>query len=132
MLKKSHSLTRRENQIMDVLHRVEKASARDVLEALPNPPSYSTVRALLARMVQRNLLTFESEGKQYFYRPVVPKAQARLQATRHLVDTFFARSPVKAASALLGLEDQKISKDDIDELKSLLNRLESRHGGDDL
>ncbi len=112
---------------MDVLHRVENASARDVLDALPNPPSYSTVRALLARMVQRNLLTFHNEGKQYVYRPVESRAQARLQAARHLVDTFFARSPVKAASALLGLEDQQISSDDIDELKTLLNQLESRH-----
>ncbi|MEM7708448.1 MAG: BlaI/MecI/CopY family transcriptional regulator [Pseudomonadota bacterium] len=127
MLKNSHQLTRRERQIMDVLHRLENASARDVLDALPNPPSYSTVRALLARMVQRNLLTFHSEGKQYVYRPVEPRAQARLQATQHLVDTFFARSPVKAASALLGLEEQQITSDDIDELKALLNRLESRH-----
>lgn len=111
---------------MDILHQRRRASARQVLEALPNPPSYSTVRALLARMLVRKLITCQSRGKRYVYEPAVPPAQARLQATQHLVDTFFDQSPVKAASAMLGLQDQKISTDDLDELKNLLSRLEQK------
>ena|SRR5262245_50271850 len=104
----SDALSRRERQIMDVLHRRGQASAAEVLQELPDPPTYSAVRALLRVLVQKGRAEHTSLGRTYIYRPTTSPAAARRHALNHVVDTFFGGSVGEAAAALLDLSNGKI------------------------
>ena len=101
-------LSRRERQIMDVLHRRGQASAAEVLRELPDPPTYSAVRALLRVLEQKGRVIHTELGRTYIYRPTTSPAAARRAALRHLVSTFFGGSVAEAAAALLDLPPQKL------------------------
>ena len=58
-------LSRRERQIMDVLIAKREASAKAVQEALPNPPGYSAVRALIAKLVEKGQVEYRQEGAKH-------------------------------------------------------------------
>ena len=107
---------RRERQIIEVVYRLGRASVSDVLEALPNPPTYSTVRAMLGKLVGKGLLTQEVDGPRYLYRPAVPAERARKTAMRQLVDTFFDGSVDRAVVALANLSDADLDPDRLDAL----------------
>jgi len=112
----SHSLSRRERQIMDVLHRLQKATAAAVQEELPAPPSYSAVRALLRILEDKGHVRHIVDGPRYVYEPVAAREVERESAMRHLVRTFFDGSTQDAVVALLDTADQKLSKRQLDEL----------------
>src|ERR671939_2136139 len=113
-------LGRRERQLMDVVYRLGKASAAEVRAELPDPPSYSAVRAMLRLLEEKGLLTHEQDGLRYVYRPTVAREQARRSALRHLVKTFFGGSPAQAAAALLEMSDAKLSAEDRARLAKLV------------
>ena len=91
----------RERQILDVLHRMGEASVGDVESALPDAPSYSTVRTLLRVMEKKGLVVHVERGRAYVYRPATPTREARRSALKHLVATFFKGSIEDAAMALV-------------------------------
>ena len=93
-------LSRRERQIMDIVYELDQASVADVLERLPDPPSYSAVRAMLRLLEEKGHLTHEQQGARYVYRPTVSRERARRSALRHLVRTFFEGSTEGAVAAL--------------------------------
>src|SRR5262245_32001866 len=109
MTSEPQRLSRRERQILDVLHRVNTASAAEVRSALDDPPTYSTVRTLLRVMEEKGLVTRGERGRAYVYSPATPVHIARRWALRHLVSTFFGGSVEDAAVALLGLESARAS-----------------------
>ncbi|MCP5119096.1 MAG: BlaI/MecI/CopY family transcriptional regulator, partial [bacterium] len=82
-------LSRRERQIMDILHARGKAAAAEIREHLPNKPSYSTVRALLRILEDKGHVTHDQDGLRYVFRPTVSTGRAKRSALRHLVKTFF-------------------------------------------
>ena len=82
-------LSRREREILDVLYQTEEASAQQVMELMPDPPSYSSVRALLARMIEKELVTHRQEGAKYLYQPAQARAQAQSSALSRMLKTFF-------------------------------------------
>jgi predicted transcriptional regulator len=94
-------LSRRERQIMDVVYRLGRASVSDVHGALPDAPSYSAVRALMAVLTEKGHLLHEPDGRRYLYRPTVPARDARTSALERVVSTFFDGSPLQAALALV-------------------------------
>jgi predicted transcriptional regulator len=94
-------LTRRERQIMDVLHRRGHATAQEVLEALADPPSYSAVRAVLRLLEERGHVTHVPDGRRYIFAPVTSRSDARDAALTHLVTTYFEGSAEAAIRALL-------------------------------
>lgn len=112
----SHSLSRRERQIMDVLHRLQRATAASVQTELPSPPSYSAVRALLRILEDKGHVRHIVEGPRYVYEPVAALEAERESAIRHLVRTFFDGSTQDAVVALLDTADQKLSRRQLDEL----------------
>ena len=114
-------LSRRERQIMDVLYRHPKATAAEVLAALPEPPGYSAVRAMLAKLERKGHVIHEREGQRYLYSPTVPAAKARDSAIFRLVDTFFAGSMAQAASKLLGQSVDQMTDEDLDKLSDLID-----------
>ena len=104
-------MSRRERQILDVLHRRGPSSAADVQKDLPDAPSYSAIRALLRVMEEKGLITHTESGRTYVYRPAASTRAARRGALRHLVTTFFGGSVEEAAAALLDLEGGTLDDD---------------------
>jgi predicted transcriptional regulator len=120
-------LSRRERQIMDVLYRKGSASAAEVLENMPNPPSYSAVRALLRILEQKGHVRHEESEGRYVFMPTVTRDKAKRSAVRHLVQTFFDGSPEEAVAALLDTSSSKLSDEELDRLQELIDK--ARKGG---
>ena len=121
-------LTKRERQIMDVLYRLGRGTAGEILDALPGAPSYSTVRTQLRVLENKGHVRHEELGLRYVYTPTVPRHAARKSALKHLVDTFFDGSSAKVVAALLGGDGARISDDELQRIAELVNhaRKESR------
>ena len=124
---KLKALARRERQIMDILYKLERATVGQVLAALPDRPSYSTVRAQLRVLEEKGHIHHEENGLRYVYFPAVPRDVARRSALRHLVETFFDGSTEKVVTALLGGEVSRISSEELERLAQIIskNRKES-------
>jgi predicted transcriptional regulator len=120
MSRQATGLTRREREIMDILHRRGRATAHEVLEDLPDQPSYSTVRALLRILEERGHVRHVTEEQRYVYRPAVPQANARRSALAHLVDTFFAGSVEETVTTLVESSKTKMSREELDRLSDLI------------
>jgi BlaI family penicillinase repressor len=110
------SLSRRERQIMDVLHRLQRAAAAQVQLEMPDPPSYSAVRAHLRILEEKGHVRHIVDGPRYLFEPTVEREQERTSAMRHLVRTFFDGSTEDAMVALLDASDTKLSKKQKDDL----------------
>ncbi|MBV1859715.1 MAG: BlaI/MecI/CopY family transcriptional regulator [Nannocystaceae bacterium] len=113
-------LSRRERQIMDVVYRHEQVSAGEVREAMPEPPSYSAVRALLRILEEKGHLTHETEGMRYVYRATRDRRSASRAALKHVVQTFFEGSAARAAAALLQGNRKPVSGDELEALQNLI------------
>jgi len=113
-------LSRRERQIMDVVYRLGKATVTDVLERLPDPPSYSAVRALMRILEEKGHLSHEQDGPRYVYLPTVPRDAAQASALSHMVRTFFGGSAEAAVAALLDLPEHGMSEGELSRLSRLI------------
>jgi predicted transcriptional regulator len=118
----AHTLSRRERQIMDVVYARGEASAADVHADLPDPPSYSAVRALLAILVAKGHLRHRSEQGRYIYAPTRRRAQVGRSALRRVLDTFFEGSLEKAVAALLNGSDTRLSPEELQRLGQLIQQ----------
>lgn len=114
-------LSRRERQIMDVLYERGSATAAEVLEGLPDPPSYSAVRAALRILEEKGHIRHERAGQKYVFSPVVPRRQAQKKATQRLVRTFFDGSRAQAVAALLGDADG-LDAEELDRIAALIEQ----------
>ena len=121
-------LTKRERQIMDALYRLGRATAAEIMDAVPSAPGNSTVRTQLRVLETKGHVKHEEQGLRYVYMPTVPRHSARKSALKHLVDTFFDGSSGKAVAALLGGEASRITDEDLGRIAELLKaaRSESR------
>lgn len=113
-------LSRRERQILDILYAKGAASAAEVQEALPDPPSYSAVRALLRILEDKGHARHEAQGTRYVYLPMVPREKARNSALSRIVKTFFDGSAAQAAAALV--DSGSLSDDELAKLSSLIEQ----------
>lgn len=113
-------LSRRERQILDILYAKGMATAAEVLDALPDPPSYSAVRALLRILEEKGHARHESQGTRYVYLPKVPRERARNSALTRIVQTFFDGSAAQAAAALV--DSGSLSEDELDKLSAMIDR----------
>jgi BlaI family transcriptional regulator, penicillinase repressor len=121
-------MSRRERQIMSILHGRGRATAAEVQADLPDPPGNSSVRSALAIMVERGTVRHEREGNRYVYFPALPRERARSSALRHLLRTFFGGSRKQAVSALLEDEDFRVSTEEYHELLEQLEEARRRGG----
>ena len=117
-------ISRRERQVMDILFRLGKGTAEEVLNELPDPPSYSAVRALLTTLEQKKLVTHTKDSRRYVYLPAVPEKRAKQTALRQLLTTFFDGSPQKLVASLLDPKDQKLSVEEIASIRKLIDEAE--------
>ena len=115
-------LSRRERQIMDFLYQRGRATAAEVQENLPDPPSYSAVRAMLRVLEDKGHARHEQDGPRYVYVPRVARDRAKRVALRHVVRTFFDGSKEQLVAALLDDKSTQLSKDELDRLAGLIER----------
>src|SRR3954468_20242279 len=116
------TLTRRERQIMDVLYRAGRATAAEVMAALPGEPNYSTVRTQLRVLEEKGHVQHEEEGLRYVYAPAIPRHAARKSALKHLVETFFDGSAEQVVAAVLGGEASHLSDADLERISELIEK----------
>ena len=120
--KKRATLGHRERQIMEIVHRLERATVNDVLRELRDPPSYSAVRAMLGVLERKGLLKHTREKLSYVYSPTVSKERARTDALRTVLRTFFEGSPKQAFAALLDESTYKLSDDELREMERMIRQ----------
>jgi predicted transcriptional regulator len=114
-------LSRRERQILDVLFRAGRATAAEVRAGLPDPPSYSAVRALLRILEQKGHIRHEQSGPRYVFMPTVKRAAAKRFALRHLVNTFFEGSAGALLSTLFEMSARDLTDDELTRLRRLID-----------
>jgi predicted transcriptional regulator len=122
------TLSRRERQIMDILYRLGRATAGEVMAELTGDPNYSTVRTQLRVLEDKGHVHHEALGLRYVYMPAVPRHAARKSALRHLVDTFFDGSSEQAVAALLGGEATRLTDDDLKRIADLVTKARKEGG----
>lgn len=117
-------LSRRERQIMEAVFSRKKATAVDVQQAMPRPPSYSAVRATLKVLVDKGLLAFRREGRRYLYSPTISRRRAGVSAARRLLSTYFENSIAAALTAMLQADRKKLTDADYKKLRDLIRGTE--------
>jgi predicted transcriptional regulator len=115
-----NQLARRERQIMEIVYRLGQATAADVLAELPDPPSYSAVRAHLRILEDKGHLRHNRDGVRYVFSPIVGRDRARRSALTQVVQTFFGGSAEQAVATLLDLSHEKLTDDDLGRLSALI------------
>ena len=113
-------LGRRERQIMEVVYARGKASVSEVLVSLPDPPSYSAVRATLRLLEEKGHLRHRQEGRKFVYAPTVAREKASRLALRNLLRTFFGGSIARAMACLIDLDGERLSPDDLKRLSRMI------------
>ncbi len=114
-------MSRRERQIMDIVYRLGQASAKDVLDNLPDPPSYSAVRALMVTLESKGMVKHSKESRRYIYKPAITEKRARRSAISHLLSTFFEGRPEKLVAALLDPKDMQLDENEIEKIRGALD-----------
>ena len=115
-------LSRREREIMDIVHRLGRASVNDVMSALSGEPAYSTVRAQLRVLEEKGHLRHEEEQLRYVYIPAESPQKVRRSAVKHLLDTFFDGQPEKVVEALVGHDGRGVSDEALERIAELVER----------
>jgi len=118
----NHGLATREQQIMDVLYQLGKASVAEVRDKLANPPSYSAVRTMIGQLERKGLVCRDRSGVKHYYSPVESKRSASRSALRSVMETFFPQSPGDALAALIDDSAKKLKEEDLDRLEQAIHR----------
>ena len=124
-------MSRRERQILDVLFRTGRATAAEIQEAMPEPPSYSAVRTLLRILEDKGHVKHEQDGARYVYMPRIARDHAKKSALRHLLHTFFEGSAPQAIAALLDEDCSRLTKDDWKRLSAMVERARKEEIGNE-
>jgi predicted transcriptional regulator len=118
----------RERQIMDIIYRRGRATAAEVQNDLPDPPTNSAVRGMLRLLEEKGHLRHESVGPRYVYVPTIDPSKMSRSAVRHLVRTFFDNSAGSAVAAMLGMYESRLKDSDLDRLEALIEQVRSKGG----
>ena len=118
----STHLSRRESQIMDIVYEAGRVTASEVLQRLPDPPSYSAVRAMLRVLEDKGHIRHLQDGPRYVFLPTVPREQASSSALQRVVRTFFDGSAEGAVAALLDLEGEDMEPEALDRLSEMIEK----------
>ena len=116
------SLSKRENQAMEIVYRLGSATAAEIHAEMPEAPTYSSVRSLLGILVEKQLLKYRQEGRRYIYEPARSSTRIRKQAVTQLLTTFFGSSPRELVANLLDPKEARLSAEDLAEIRQLLDQ----------
>ncbi len=116
------SLSRREREVMDIIHELERATAAQVRDRMAEPPTNAAVRSILRILLEKEHLTYEQDGPRYLYSPTAAPLRARSSAMQHVLQTFFGGSVEGAMAALLDMEESKLTADERARIKGLIEQ----------
>lgn len=116
------ALSRRERQVMDILHQRNGATVAEIMADLPDPPTYSAVRSVLRILGEKGLIRHKEDGPRYVYYPAESTEQARDDVLAHVVKTYFADSPEQAVTALLRMSDVDLDDAEVERLRRTIRR----------
>lgn len=116
------TLSRREQQIMEIIYRRGQATATEVMENLPDAPGYSAVRALLRVLEEKGHLRHAQKGPRYIYTPTVARERAKRSALQRVLQTFFDNSTEEAVAALLDLSQTRLSDEELGRMERLIKQ----------
>lgn len=119
-------LSRRERQILDILYRAGRATAAEVLAGLPDPPSYSAVRAMLRILEEKGHVRHEQDAARYVFFPTVARDVAKRSALRHVIKTFFDGSASQVMAALMDISGRELNEAELSRLQTLINDAKQR------
>ena len=111
---------------MDIVYTRGEASAFDVQEALPDPPSYSSVRTLLTILERKGFLKHTERGQRYFYQPAEAREKVRPSALKRVVETFFDGSLANAVAALVDDAGGKLPAGELDRLEAIIRKAKTK------
>ena len=120
-------LGRRERQIMSFIYSNGRATAAEVMDGIPDPPSYSGIRAMLRILEEKGHLKHEKDGARYVYMPTLSPEEAGKSAMNYMVQAFFDGSAKRAVAALLDVEASEFTDHELDELARRID--EARNKG---
>ena len=115
-------LSRREREIMDALYKLNKASAAQILEQIPDPPTYTAIRSHLTILEKKGHVRHLSDGTRYIYEPQIGREKMGGRAIDSLLKTFFDNSVEQVVTALLTRKDADISREELDRLSRLIEK----------
>lgn len=118
----TEDLSRRERQVMEILHRRGESTVTEIMQALPDPPTYSAVRSILRILGEKALIAHKEDGPRYVYFPAKSTDKARDDVLAHVVRTYFAGSTEQAVTALLRLSDADVTETEIARLRDKIRR----------
>lgn len=117
-------LTKRERQIMDIIHELGQATASQVREKMDDAPSNAAVRYTMRTLLERGHLTYEQDGPRYLYSPTAPVKSARKSALKHVLTTFFGGSVEGTIAALLDLDETKLSDAEQERVRKMIEKVQ--------
>jgi len=112
--------SRREREIMDALYRLGRATAAQILEEIPDPPTYTAIRTQLTILERKGHVRHTSDGTRYVYEPRIAREQMGRRAIDTLLKTFYDNSVEQVVAALLEQED--IAPDELGRLARLIDK----------
>ena len=110
---------------MDIIYRLGDATAAEVRDNLPDPPSYSAVRALLRILEEKGHVRHWQDGPRYVYKPTVPIDKAKKSAMQHVLTTFFEGSVSQAVAALLDVGEDALTEEEMQRLTRLIEQAQN-------
>ncbi len=119
------NLSRRERQIMDIVYEMNEATVAQVLELIQDPPSYSSIRALLRVLEEKGHLKHTQQGPRYIYSPTLPRKEASQNALKHVLKTFFDNSTEEIVAALLNISEEDLSEEEYKRLFKMIKKAQT-------
>ncbi len=120
------NLSRRERQIMEIAYARSEVTAQEVQDALESPPSYSAVRAALSLLEKKGLLKHARVGARYVFQPTIPATNAKVSVLKRIMETFFDNSAGSVVATLLGSDELKISRAELDRLERMIQEAKKK------
>ena len=120
--KKLPALSPSETEILRLVWQLDKATVQDVCDKLPakRKIAYATVQTLLRRLEKKGYLNHRIRGKAHVFFPAVKREHVIKRSVGDFLDRLFGGDPIPLMQYLA--EHRKISSDDIEELKRLINK----------
>ena len=118
-------LSKRERQIMDIVFRLGKASASDVHQLMPEPPTYTAVRTMLRLLEDKGLVQHHQDGRKYIYSPCSSPKSAGRSALHRVLNVFFGGSLQDAVAAHLSDPNMRLEPGDLARLRAVLDDVDT-------
>jgi predicted transcriptional regulator len=116
------TLSRREQEIIDIVYAHGHATAAEVRDAMHEAPTDAAVRTTLRILVAKGHLRIEQAGPRYDYWPTVPRDTARRSELQHVLRTFFGGSAESALATLLDIQPGDLDEETRRRMKRLIDK----------